>query len=87
MIGFTKMEAITLLKDAGLMYEVREMYDPTVEEGKVISQSEMPNSKVEKGTVVVIDVSMGPEPTTEPPTEPPTESSSETSADNETETP
>ena len=86
-IGFTKMEAITLLKDAGLMYEVREMYDPTVEEGKVISQSEMPNSKVEKGTVVVIDVSMGPEPTTEPPTEPPTESSSETSADNETETP
>ena len=86
-IGFTKMEAITLLKDAGLMYEVREMYDPTVEEGKVISQSEMPNSKVEKGTVVVINVSMGPEPTTEPPTEPPTESSSETSADNETETP
>ncbi len=80
-IGFTKMEAITLLKDAGLMYEVREMYDPTVEEGKVISQSEMPNSKVEKGTVVVIDVSLGPEeeptlPSTEPSTEPSSSSSS-----------
>ena len=88
-IGFTKMEAITLLKDAGLMYEVREMYDPTVESGKVISQSEMPNSKVEKGTVVVIDVSKGPEPTTEPPTEPPTESSSssEETSSSETETP
>ena len=91
-IGFTKMEAITLLKDAGLMYEVREMYDPTVENGKVISQSEMPNSKVEKGTVVVIDVSLGAEPTTEPPTEPPTEpttesTSSEETTSSETETP
>ena len=88
-VGFTKMEAISLLKDADLTYEVREMYDPTVENGKVISQSEMPNSKVEKGTVVVIDVSMGPEPSTEPPTEPPTESSSSTeeSSSSETETP
>ncbi len=87
-IGFTKMEAITLLKDAGLMYEVREMYDPTVENGKVISQSEMPNSKVEKGTVVVIDVSLGAEPTTEPPTEPTTESTSpEETTSSETETP
>lgn len=75
-IGFTKMEAITLLKDANLTYEVREMYDPTVESGKVISQSEKPNTKVEKGTVVVIDVSMGPEPTQEPSTEPSTEPSS-----------
>ena len=87
-IGFTKMEAISLLKDAGLMYEVREMYDPTVEAGKVISQSEMPNSKVEKGTVVVLDVSLGAEPTTEPPTEPPTESTStEETSSSETETP
>ena len=83
-IGFTKMEAITLLKDAGLMYEVREMYDPTVENGKVISQSEMPNSKVEKGTVVVIDVSLGAEPTTEPPTEPPTEPTTESTSPEET---
>lgn len=80
-IGFTKMEAISLLKDAKLMYEVREMYDPTVESGKVISQSEKPNTKVEKGTVVVIDVSMGPEPTQEPSTEPSTEPSSSSEED------
>lgn len=87
-IGFTKMEAITLLKDADLMYEVREMYDPMVESGKVISQSEMPNSKVEKGTVVVIDVSKGPEPTSEPTTESTTESTTtEETSSNETETP
>lgn len=90
-IGFTKMEAIDLLKDADLMYEVREIYDPTVEKGKVISQSEKPNTKVEKGTVVVIDVSLGLEELpTEPSTEPTTESSSsssEESSSSETETP
>lgn len=87
-IGFTKMEAISLLKDAGLMYEVHEMYDPTVDSGKVISQSEMPNSKVEKGTVVVIDVSLGAEPTSEPPTELPTESTpTEDSSNSDVETP
>lgn len=86
-IGFPKMEAIELLKDAGLNYEVREMYDSEVAEGKVISQSEMPNSKVEKGTVVVIDISKGPEPTSEPSTEPPTESSSESSTDASSENP
>lgn len=80
-IGFTKMEAIQLLLDANLKYEVREMYDAQVEAGKVISQSEMPNSKVEKETTVVIDVSKGPEPSSEPstdPTEPSTESSDPT---------
>lgn len=71
-IGFDKMDAINLLREAGLTYEVNEIYDPEVAEGKVISQSELPNSRVEKDTVITIDVSKGPEPT-EPPTEPPTD--------------
>ena len=59
------------------------------ESRKVISQSEMPNSKVEKGTVVVIDVSLGPEeeptlPSTEPSTEPSSSSSSEETTSAET---
>lgn len=74
-LGFDKMEAISLLRDAKLNYEVNELYDATVEKGKVISQSELPNTRVEEGTIIVIDISLGPDPTlntTEPPTEPPT---------------
>lgn len=78
-IGFSKMEAIQLLLDAGLKYEVKEYYDPTVEEGKVISQSVQPDTKVEEGTVVTIDISLGPQPTesTTAPTESQTEETTE----------
>ncbi len=62
-LGFSKMEAIQLLQAAGLKYDVREYYDPTVAAGKVISQSVEPNTKVEEGTVVTIDISLGPKPT------------------------
>ena len=82
-LGFSKMDAIQLLRDAKLGYEVKEIYDETVEKGKVISQSELPNTRVKKDTIVTIDVSRGPDPTlhttapteapTEPPTTPPTE--------------
>ena len=82
-LGFSKMDAIQLLRDAKLGYEVNEIYDETVEKGKVISQSELPNTRVKKDTVVTIDISRGPDPTlhttapteapTEPPTTPPTE--------------
>ena len=77
-LGFGKMEAIQLLRDAKLGYEVKEIYDETVEKGKVISQSELPNTKVKKDTIVTIDISLGPDPSkhttapTEAPTEPPT---------------
>lgn len=69
--------AIQLLEAAELKYAINEVYDDMVPEGYVISQSELPDSKVEKGTVVIIDVSMGPEPTEEPTTEPPTEPTTE----------
>ena len=82
-LGFSKMEAIQLLRDAKLGYEINEIYDETVEKGKVISQSELPNTRVKKDTIVTIDISRGPDPTlhttapteapTEPPTTPPTE--------------
>lgn len=75
-IGFTKMEAIELLRDADLKYEIKEYYDPEIAAGKVISQSEEPNSRVEKGKIIILDVSKGPDPawsTTAPPTTPPTE--------------
>ncbi len=89
-LGFSKMDAIQLLRDAKLGYEVKEIYDETVEKGKVISQSELPNTRVKKDTVVTIDVSRGPDPTlhttapteapTEPPTTPPTEAATVGSA-------
>lgn len=82
-LGFNKMDAIQLLRDAKLGYEVKEIYDETVEKGKVISQSELPNSRVKKDTIVTIDISLGPDPTknttapTVPPTEAPTTAPSE----------
>ena len=82
-LGFSKMDAIQLLRDAKLGYEVKEIYDETVEKGKVISQSELPNSRVKKDTIVTIDISLGPDPTknttapTVPPTEAPTTAPSE----------
>ena len=82
-LGFSKMDAIQLLRDANLGYEVKEIYDETVEKGKVISQSELPNSRVKKDTIVTIDISLGPDPTknttapTVPPTEAPTTAPSE----------
>ncbi len=85
-LGFSKMEAIQLLRDANLGFEVKELYDETVEKGKVISQSELPNTKVKKDTVVTIDISLGPDPTknttapTEAPTTPPTAAPTEPTA-------
>ena len=82
-IGFSKMEAIQLLTDANLRYEVKEYYDEEVDAGKVISQSVEPNTRVEENTVVVIDISLGPKPTES--TAPPTESTKESTEADSTE--
>lgn len=85
--------AIQLLEAAELKYAINEVYDDLVPEGYVISQSELPESKVEKGTIVIIDVSKGPEPTesttesTEESTEPPTESTEDPSTEPSSEEP
>ncbi len=89
-LGFSKMEAIQLIRSAGLAYEVNEVYDPVVEAGKVVSQSEMPNTRVEKNKVIKIDVSKGPDPATiptTPPTTEPTEPSEPTKASESATTP
>ena len=68
-------DAQKALKDAGLVPLLNEVYDAEVPVGFVVSQSEVPGTKVEKGTYVTIDISKGPDPAlTEPPTESTTES-------------
>ncbi len=65
-LGFDMMNAITLLRDAGLRYSINEVYSDTVEAGKVVSQSEAPNARVEKDTIVVLEISKGPAPSPMP---------------------
>lgn len=69
MLGFTQLDAAMLLQAAGLGCDVVEVYDDTVEVGKVVSQSEEPFTRVEKGTVVILSISKGPQPP-DIPTEP-----------------
>ena len=76
-LGKSEAEAIRILEEAGFTVSVNRVYDETVAEGEVISQSAMPTSRVEKGSTITIDVSMGPQPTQPPSSETtdPTESS------------
>ncbi len=61
-IGFTQSEAAGLIQAAGLRYQIEEVYDDTVEVGKVVSQSEEPFTRVPKDTLVILYVSKGPQP-------------------------
>ena len=86
--------ATQLLNAADLKCAVNEVYDEMVPAGYVISQSILPDSKVEKDTIVIIDVSKGPEPTeesttesTEESTEPTTESTEPSTEEPTTEAP
>ncbi len=67
-------DAQKTLKDVGLVPLINEVYDAEVPVGFVVSQSEVPGTKVEKGTYVTIDISKGPDPAL---TVPPTESTAE----------
>lgn len=94
-IGKSLTSALAMLEAAELEYTVNETYDEEVAKDYVISQSILPGEDVEKGTLIVIDVSLGPkpvettepstEPTTEPSTEPPTESTTEPPAESSSE--
>ena len=64
-------DAIDLLTENGLKYEIKRVYSDTDEKDRVVRQSEAANSKVAKDTIVTLEVSDGPEPT-EAPTEAPT---------------
>ncbi len=84
--GLDVMDAIKLLRDAGLKYETKRVFNEKEEKDRVIHQSEKANTQVPKDTIVVLEVSDGPAPT-DPPTQPttpptePTESSTEPSTE------
>lgn len=62
-MGKTLDEATKLLEAAHLNYRVNEVYDPSTPAGQVCSQSLLPDTEVDRGTYITIDVSKGPEPT------------------------
>ena len=70
--GLDIMDAIKLLRDAGLKYETKRVFNEKEEKDRVIHQSEKANTQVPKDTIVVLEVSDGPAPT-DPPTQPPTQ--------------
>lgn len=77
--GLTQSRAEQELKDFGLQVRVTEV-NSSEEKGLVTSQSILPNTRVEKGTTVTIQVSKGPaEPT--PPDPTPSESSKNITVD------
>lgn len=69
--GLSVRDAIDLLTENNLKYEIKRVYSDTDEKDRVVRQSEAANSKVAKDTIVTLEVSDGPEPT-EAPTEAPT---------------
>lgn len=69
--GLDVMDAIKLLREAGLTYDIKRVFSETEEKDRVIRQSEKANTQVAKDTVVTLEVSDGPAPTN-PPTEPTT---------------
>ena len=73
--GLDVMDAIKLLRDAGLKYETKRVFNEKEEKDRVIHQREKANTQVPKDTIVVLEVSDGPAPTDPPtqPTTPPTE--------------
>ena len=68
--GLSVRDAIDLLAENGLKYEIKRVYSDTDEKDRVVRQSEAANSKVSKDTIVTLEVSDGPAPT-EAPTEAP----------------
>ncbi len=61
-MGKTKDDAKKALMDAGLGFDYTEVYSDNVAEGKVITQSLTPGSKVSSGTTVTVTVSLGAKP-------------------------
>ena len=83
--GLDVMDAIKLLREAGLTYDIKRVFNETEEKDRVIRQSEKANTQVAKDTVVTLEVSDGPAPTNPPtqPTDPPTEPTTPTKPEEE----
>ena len=85
LVGKTYEEAKSLLEKEGLTCDKTETYDATVEKGVVISQDKRPNEMLNKGSKVVLTVSLGEEgETTESETEEPTDADSSESSSKST---
>ena len=65
-VGSSRDNAESTLRDAGFDVKVKEEYSSDVKEGKVISQSPSGGASKKPGSTVTITVSKGPEPATEP---------------------
>ena len=62
LVGKTIDEARDALNQAGLAIDVNNIYNDDVEQNRVISQNIAKDTKVDKGTVVKLDVSLGKKP-------------------------
>lgn len=87
--GKSLTSALAMLEAVELEYTVSEVYDDIMQKDYVVSQSIAPDTAVEKGTLIVIEVSLGqePPPSTEAPAEPSTESPTASAPEPSTEAP
>lgn len=60
-VGKTFTQAQKLIEDAGLIYQKVEVFDPAVKKDVVISQDKQPNEVLQKGSKIVVLVSLGEE--------------------------
>ena len=68
LVGMTKENALVNIDTNNLKQgKIQEVWDDTVEEGKVITQYPTYGTKVEEGTEVNLTISKGPDPSTQPP--------------------
>ena len=71
-VGSTKEQATTKLKNAGFGYSFVYSYSSSVSKGKVIRQSISAGSKVAQGTTITVTISNGPKPASSTPSKPST---------------
>ena len=88
-VTMTEQDARDAADKLGLMVSVEEVYDDSVEAGRVCWQSIDPNTQVEKGQTIRLRVSKGPDPSAGEPTTEPTPSPNESTppTDQPTQTP
>ena len=78
-VGKTIEDAQKKLDLSGLICDRRDVYNNTVPAGVVYAQKPQANTTLEKDTVIIVAVSLGPQPATEPPP-PPTEEETQAAA-------
>lgn len=66
LIGKKKKDIDKLMEGIDLEYQVKDVYDDNEKEGIVISQDVKGGTKVDKGSVLIIQVSKGPKPVEKP---------------------